>query len=196
MNKFLSMALVVSALPILGAACTTNVVKAGPVTEPTPTDPSMMPADGDDAGADAMPAADPCLCPATCKSTVKGDPDIGKLICHPPPAPKTEPDSSQIGKFIITGFEYWQWVKPDPYDDDKAPAWGYNGDGELGDGTGTSSTTPIGVQGVTTAISVATAGLHGCALDAAGKAYCWGRNDYGQLGIGVSGTFLTPVQVP
>jgi alpha-tubulin suppressor-like RCC1 family protein len=33
--------------------------------------------------------------------------------------------------------------------------WGYNGNGELGDGTTTDRTTPVEVSGITTATSIA-----------------------------------------
>ena len=42
--------------------------------------------------------------------------------------------------------------------------WGYNGWGELGDGTTTQRTTPVDVSGITTATSLALGGGHTCAV--------------------------------
>ena len=67
-----------------------------------------------------------------------------------------------------------------------AYCWGYNNNGQLGNGATTNAITPIKVIGGLTLASVGTAGLQffSCGLSAAGAAYCWGYNDYGQLGDG------------
>src|SRR5690606_34703759 len=49
-------------------------------------------------------------------------------LCKPTPAPATL-KGQRIGAFALTGFEYWQWKKPDPYKGGDEVAWGYNGDG-------------------------------------------------------------------
>jgi len=80
-----------------------------------------------------------------------------------------------------------------------AKCWGYNGDGQLGDGTGTSRTTPVQVTGLTSGvagIAVSPDGYNGyftCAITG-GAAKCWGNNTYGQLG-NTGGSSSTPVQV-
>ncbi|HTR57390.1 MAG TPA: Ig-like domain repeat protein [Casimicrobiaceae bacterium] len=64
--------------------------------------------------------------------------------------------------------------------------WGFNGDGELGDGTTTSSDTPVAVSGLAAgAIALAVGAYVSCAV-VAGGAKCWGANNSGQLGYGVS----------
>ena len=73
--------------------------------------------------------------------------------------------------------------------------WGYNGHGQLGDGTTTDRTTPAEVSGITTATSIALGSYHSCALLGDGTVMCWGRNDYGQLGDGTTTDRLTPVEV-
>jgi alpha-tubulin suppressor-like RCC1 family protein len=77
--------------------------------------------------------------------------------------------------------------------------WGYNGDGELGNGTTTNSSTPVQVGGVGGALSgviaIATGGYHTCALVSSGGADCWGDNEFGELGNGTTTNSSTPVQV-
>ena len=76
-----------------------------------------------------------------------------------------------------------------------AKCWGYNGDGQLGDGTSTSRSVPVQVIGLETSVTVIAAGnLHSCATQN-GVAKCWGYNGYGQLGDGTDEDSNTAVQV-
>lgn len=73
--------------------------------------------------------------------------------------------------------------------------WGYNGFGELGDGTGTNSVVPVDVVGLA-AVATATAGAeHNCVLTSTDGVACWGWNLYGQVGDGGSADRLSPVEV-
>lgn len=74
--------------------------------------------------------------------------------------------------------------------------WGSNYYGELGNGTLTSSTAPVGV----TSLSNATASAFGvgnqsCAVRQNGTVACWGDNSYGQLGNGTNTNASTFVSV-
>lgn len=61
--------------------------------------------------------------------------------------------------------------------------WGPNEFGQLGDDNpGTTSSTPVSVQGGINLASVSAGGDHACGLTANGTAYCWGSNLLGQLG--------------
>jgi alpha-tubulin suppressor-like RCC1 family protein len=73
--------------------------------------------------------------------------------------------------------------------------WGWNIYGQLGDGTTTSSTTPIAVSGGLTFGAVSGGNLHSCALTPRRVAYCWGHNAYGELGNGTTSATDVPVPV-
>src|SRR5213596_3739346 len=74
--------------------------------------------------------------------------------------------------------------------------WGRNDDGQLGDGTRTSSSTPVPVGGLTGAAAVTGGFYHTCALLGDGTVQCWGQNYEGQLGNGlVGGVSTTPALV-
>jgi alpha-tubulin suppressor-like RCC1 family protein len=76
-------------------------------------------------------------------------------------------------------------------------AWGFNADGELGDGTTTSSSTPVAVSlpPGTTITSVRAGCDHTLALTSKGQVLAWGANDVGQLGDSTTTPSSTPVTV-
>jgi hypothetical protein len=68
--------------------------------------------------------------------------------------------------------------------------WGRNGDGQLGDGTTTSSTTPVDVGNLNNDVtSLALGSSHTCALETDGVVECWGNNNQGQLGNAIDSGF-------
>ena len=74
--------------------------------------------------------------------------------------------------------------------------WGANNSGQLGNGTVLSTTSPVNVSGISTAVAVVTSTQHSCALLANGSVQCWGINSIGQLGKGVTGAAsFSPVTV-
>jgi alpha-tubulin suppressor-like RCC1 family protein len=74
--------------------------------------------------------------------------------------------------------------------------WGYNGDGELGDGTTTSSLKPVLADGLGKKVkAIAYGDIHGCAVNSSGVAKCWGYNGYGALGDNTTTTSSKPVEV-
>ncbi|MCU0652968.1 MAG: fibronectin type III domain-containing protein, partial [Candidatus Pacebacteria bacterium] len=84
--------------------------------------------------------------------------------------------------------------------------WGYNGNGQLGDGSTNRQVTPIRVLagaavGGDTSESylaniktVAASSNYTCAASNAGNMYCWGYNFYGQLGNGTTTDSMSPVR--
>jgi alpha-tubulin suppressor-like RCC1 family protein len=80
--------------------------------------------------------------------------------------------------------------------DDRAYCWGYNGWGQLGDGTRTTQrTVPTPVAGGLRFRQVSAAVAHSCGITTENKAYCWGDNDDGELGDGTRVNRLAPVAV-
>jgi alpha-tubulin suppressor-like RCC1 family protein len=80
----------------------------------------------------------------------------------------------------------------------EAYAWGKNTRGELGNGSGTNSNTPVAVTapvGVSFTSISAGGGEHSVALTSTGVAYAWGRGDVGQLGNGTLTDHGTPSPV-
>jgi alpha-tubulin suppressor-like RCC1 family protein len=84
--------------------------------------------------------------------------------------------------------------------------WGAGASGQLGDGAGADSPTPVTFGATVPAaggfVALDTGWRHTCALTAAGALYCAGENRLGQIGVGldpVTGRLidqLTPVPVP
>lgn len=75
--------------------------------------------------------------------------------------------------------------------------WGYNREGELGDGTTQHRIDPTPVVGLSSGVVALTAGLqHTCAVTVTGALKCWGGNFFGEIGDGTKwNKRLTPVQV-
>jgi len=81
-------------------------------------------------------------------------------------------------------------------DNGGAYCWGYNGWGQLGDGTKTRRLRPVAVQGLQSEITAIAAGhIHTCARTVAGGVRCWGGNGGGRLGDGTRINRLLPVDV-
>jgi alpha-tubulin suppressor-like RCC1 family protein len=80
-------------------------------------------------------------------------------------------------------------------------AWGYNGSGQLGDGTDTPHNLPIQVKGpdgmgwLTDVIAVAGGNQHSAALTGDGHVLTWGGNSNGQLGNGTFEPSFVPTYV-
>lgn len=78
--------------------------------------------------------------------------------------------------------------------------WGWNNNGQLGDGTTTNSSTPVpvartGVLAGKTLKSISAGSGFTCAIASDNLAYCWGLNGWGQLGNSSTTSSLSPVAV-
>lgn len=79
---------------------------------------------------------------------------------------------------------------------DDAYCWGYNGSGQLGDGTTATSLFAVEVAGGPAQWGEVSAGAdHTCGIGTDARAYCWGNNDTGELGDGTTDDTVVPVQV-
>ncbi|KFA91072.1 RCC1 repeat- and reductase domain-containing protein, partial [Archangium violaceum Cb vi76] len=53
-------------------------------------------------------------------------------------------------------------------------SWGYNSEGQLGDGTTNNRTTPVQVSGLSGVVSVAAGRFHALAVRSDGSVWAWG----------------------
>jgi hypothetical protein len=74
--------------------------------------------------------------------------------------------------------------------------WGYNQDGQLGDGTTNTATTPVQMLNVTQAAAVTGSYVHSLVLKSDGTVWATGDNSEGQLGDGTTESKTTVIQVP
>ncbi len=73
--------------------------------------------------------------------------------------------------------------------------WGYNGDGELGNGTNANSSVPSQLAGLTGVVAIASGGETSLALKSNGTVWAWGMNSFGELGNGSNSNSNVPVEV-
>ncbi|MEZ5458251.1 MAG: hypothetical protein R3E65_02625 [Steroidobacteraceae bacterium] len=109
----------------------------------------------------------------------------------PPPAPAAELAAART----LTNAESFVLVRRQ---DGTIASWGYNGEGQRGDGTTSAASDSIGsvtLPAGLTAVRVAAGGNHALALLSDGGVYAWGRNSNGQLGLGDQQLRSTPTRV-
>jgi alpha-tubulin suppressor-like RCC1 family protein len=74
--------------------------------------------------------------------------------------------------------------------------WGWNGEGELGNGSLVNSSVPVQVTDLANSVASVTTGLyHTCARKSDNTLWCWGVNEDGELGNGNTTDNSRPVQV-
>jgi alpha-tubulin suppressor-like RCC1 family protein len=72
--------------------------------------------------------------------------------------------------------------------------WGYNDNGQLGNGAASSfiAVNPVAVAGTRQYLQVSAGGDHTCAVTTTDKAYCWGSGRNGEIGDGKTYSRFTP----
>ncbi len=73
--------------------------------------------------------------------------------------------------------------------------WGYNSDGQLGDGTTDARSNPTDVQEISDVATISAGGVHTCAVLSSGGVKCWGGDQYDQIGDDTSTGRRTPEAV-
>jgi len=74
--------------------------------------------------------------------------------------------------------------------------WGYNTDGELGNGGTANSYTPVNATGLSSGVAQISMGFFfSCARTTSNALKCWGNNYWGQIGDGTTTQRSTPVDV-
>ncbi|MGE3546694.1 MAG: RCC1 repeat-containing protein [Kofleriaceae bacterium] len=99
---------------------------------------------------------------------------------------------------IAAGTYFTCALRPESGGESTVLCWGYNGNGQLGNGTPSSySATPVAVQSLGNATQIATGYMHTCAVTADHQVFCWGRNMGGELGqpAGVVPNSPIPIQI-
>jgi alpha-tubulin suppressor-like RCC1 family protein len=112
------------------------------------------------------------------------------------PAQVTLPSGVTGFKYISAGYDTACAISTT----DTAYCWGYNANGQLGNGNTTSQTIPVAVaQGAipagATILSINVGRYHTCAVASDNKAYCWGAGTSGALGQGSTGSSSVPTAV-
>src|SRR6185295_6262816 len=79
--------------------------------------------------------------------------------------------------------------------DGTARCWGYNSNGQIGNGTLVDAFTPAMVNGITSALSITAGNNDSCAVLQGGLVRCWGMNTYGELGNGTTADAKSPTVV-
>jgi alpha-tubulin suppressor-like RCC1 family protein len=72
--------------------------------------------------------------------------------------------------------------------------WGWNPDGQLGDGTTTDHLQPAAVAGGLAFAVVKTGQETSCGVTSTGEVWCWGLNNVGQIGDGTTTSRLVPAK--
>jgi alpha-tubulin suppressor-like RCC1 family protein len=136
---------------------------------------------------------------------------IGSLACREEAISPSAPESGTALEMAQAAPLSFRQVSPGGIHtcgvttDDRAYCWGFNGEGELGNGSDTGpdscfdrpcSTRPVAVVGGLRFRQVsAGGGEHTCGVTNANRAFCWGRNHHGQLGNGAFRDRSRPVAV-
>ncbi|MBO3287355.1 carboxypeptidase regulatory-like domain-containing protein [Paenibacillus sp. FSL M8-0228] len=117
----------------------------------------------------------------------------GELVGYPNfvEIPVKIPNVSEITK-VVGGMNSFQLALKS---DGTVWSWGYNSEGQLGDGTNTYRSKPVMIHNLHDVISISAGSHHSLALKSDGTVWTWGYNAYGILGDGSYVDQYTPVQV-
>lgn len=138
-----------------------------------------------DASADANDAAED-----TAAAEVADAPDSG-------PGDAEDPDACPVGT-CVTVSKLSDGIGNTVcaiLSDGSVRCWGWNNEGQVGDGTKESRKKPVRIPALQGAVSITTGVQHSCAVLGDHSAVCWGANASGQLGDGTTAPRLVPTAV-
>ena len=111
-----------------------------------------------------------------------GDNTAGQLGNDPAAHPTSSTPFQVAGLSLITSMAAGQDHACALNQNGSVSCWGNNGQGQLGNGSQTTTFSPVQVSTLTSGVTAITAGgYHTCAL-VNGTVSCWGFNSFGQLG--------------
>lgn len=99
--------------------------------------------------------------------------------------------NSQCWSLVASGWNFSLGIKTDG----TIWAWGYNGNGQLGNGTSIDCNTPTQIGNFNNWKSISGGPYFSLAIKTDGTLWGWGQNDYGQLGDGTIISKDTPTQI-
>ena len=106
-------------------------------------------------------------------------------------SPKQVGALTDWSKISMSGFYWCMAIKTDG----TLWTWGYNGYGQLGDGSTTTRSSPVQVGALTDWLQVSAGYYHTAGIRTNGTIWGWGRNLNGQLGLSDNGSRSSPVQI-
>ena len=119
------------------------------------------------------------------------DGQLGDGTTNNKSVPTQESTAATDWSSVSAGGDYTEALK----DDGTLWAWGYNGSGQLGDGTTTNRSVPTQESTTATDWSSVSVGIgHAAALKDDGTLWAWGDNFNGELGDGTTTDSLVPKQ--
>lgn len=132
------------------------------------------------------------LNPVVTGSVNEGAKSISLTVPYGTPLSALKPTISVYGVSQLTSGSYSAYALKT---DGSVWSWGYNGYGQLGNGTTTNSSLPTMLASLT-GVSALSGGYYtSYALKSDGTVWAWGRNDFGQIGDGSISQRNTPTAV-